>query len=590
MTSSSSPSSMPSSSPSGQTAAALRADDARPEMDAGQGPRSITEFLSDGSLAAFCAELSRFSGLPVELHDDQGQRIVQRVGEGGPTWAVAPANVSEGEGSTRVPLTLGGREIGALVLGAGNPPAQPAGNPDRRARLIATLTLLAQTASDICQHEAELRHAMREVGALSRMASLLVRAAGPERVLEVVLDLALDVLGMDAGSVVLFKTDGDSPASTELEEDLTLKASRNLSQDWLESPLPLSKDRVFDKLAAQGRLVVVEDISTDDRVLITDRASQEGLGSALHAGLMFKNRPQGVIRLYARKPRRFEENEKRLLASLAHQAAVALEQSRLMKFEQEEARVQRQLQLAADVQRRMLPRGAPSAPRLDLAARYVPSFELGGDFYDFLELNGHVGIVVGDVVGKGIAAALFMAAVRASLRAHAQQVYDLDEVVARVNSALCRDTRDNEFASVWYGVIDPAKLRLTYCSAGHEPTIIVRVPKHRPPTNADVDELSVGGMVVGIDPSQRYQRAVFDLQPRDVLVAYTDGVTDATNFDGQRFGRKRIKESILKALTENANATSAEIVERLLWEIRQFAGLSPRQDDRSIVVVRVLEA
>jgi sigma-B regulation protein RsbU (phosphoserine phosphatase) len=421
-----------------------------------------------------------------------------------------------------------------------------------------------------------------------------LRATGsngtPASVLEVVLDLALDVLGMDAGSVVLFKTDGDSPASTEFEEDLTLKASRNLSQDWLESPLPLSKDRVFDKLAAQGRLVVVEDISTDDRVLITDRASQEGLGSALHAGLMFKNRPQGVIRLYARKPRRFEENEKRLLASLAHQAAVALEQSRLMKFEQEEARVQRQLQLAADVQRRMLPRGAPSAPRLDLAARYVPSFELGGDFYDFLELNGHVGIVVGDVVGKGIAAALFMAAVRASLRAHAQQVYDLDEVVARVNTALCRDTRDNEFASVWYGVIDPAKLRLTYCSAGHEPTIIVRVPKHRPPTNADVDELSVGGMVVGIDPSQRYQRAVFDLQPRDVLVAYTDGVTDATNFDGQRFGRKRIKESILKALTENANATSAEIVERLLWEIRQFAGLSPRQDDRSIVVVRVLEA
>jgi sigma-B regulation protein RsbU (phosphoserine phosphatase) len=260
-----------------------------------------------------------------------------------------------------------------------------------------------------------------------------------------------------------------------------------------------------------------------------------------------------------------------------------------MQFEHEEARIQRQLQLAADVQRRMLPRGTPTNPRLDFAARYVPSFELGGDFYDFVELHGHVGVVVGDVVGKGIAAALFMAAVRASLRAHAQQVYDLDEVVARVNQALCRDTADNEFASLWYGVIDPAKLRLTYCSAGHEPTIIVRVPKHRPPTHADIDELTVGGMVVGIDPSQRYQRAVFDMQARDVLVAYTDGVTDAINFDGQRFGRKRIKESILRVLTENPQATAAEIVERLLWEIRQFAGLSPRQDDRSLVVVRVLE-
>jgi sigma-B regulation protein RsbU (phosphoserine phosphatase) len=552
-------------------------------------PRSITEFLTDGSLAAFCSELARFSGLPIELHDDQGRRIVRRIAEGGPGWALAKAEVSEDEGSTRVPLMLGGREIGALVLGAGELPEEAAGNEDRRTQLIATLKLLAQTATDICQHEAELRHALREVGALSRMASLLVRAAGPERVLEVVLELAMDVLGMDAGSVVLFRTDDDGPASSELEEDLLLKASKNLSKEWLESNLPLSKDRLFDKLAAQGRLVVVEDIANDDRVLIPDRAANEGLGSALHAGLMFKNRPLGVVRLYARTPRRFEENEKRLLASLAHQAAVALEQSRLMKFEQEEARIQRQLQLAADVQRRMLPRGTPTNPRLDFAARYVPSFELGGDFYDFVELHGHVGVVVGDVVGKGIAAALFMAAVRASLRAHAQQVYDLDEVVARVNQALCRDTADNEFASLWYGVIDPAKLRLTYCSAGHEPTIIVRVPKHRPPTHADIDELTVGGMVVGIDPSQRYQRAVFDMQARDVLVAYTDGVTDAINFDGQRFGRKRIKESILRVLTENPQATAAEIVERLLWEIRQFAGLSPRQDDRSLVVVRVLE-
>jgi sigma-B regulation protein RsbU (phosphoserine phosphatase) len=552
-------------------------------------PRSITEFLTDGSLAAFCSELARFSGLPIELHDDQGRRIVRRIAEGGPGWALAKAEVSEDAGSTRVPLMLGGREIGSLVLGAGELPQEAAGDEDRRAQLIATLKLLAQTATDICQHEAELRHALREVGALSRMASLLVRAAGPERVLEVVLELAMDVLGMDAGSVVLFRTDDDGPASSELEEDLLLKASKNLSKEWLESNLPLSKDRLFDKLAAQGRLVVVEDIANDDRVLIPDRAANEGLGSALHAGLMFKNRPLGVVRLYARTPRRFEENEKRLLASLAHQAAVALEQSRLMKFEQEEARIQRQLQLAADVQRRMLPRGTPTNPRLDFAARYVPSFELGGDFYDFVELHGHVGVVVGDVVGKGIAAALFMAAVRASLRAHAQQVYDLDEVVARVNQALCRDTADNEFASLWYGVIDPAKLRLTYCSAGHEPTIIVRVPKHRPPTHADIDELTVGGMVVGIDPSQRYQRAVFDMQARDVLVAYTDGVTDAINFDGQRFGRKRIKESILRVLTENPQATAAEIVERLLWEIRQFAGLSPRQDDRSLVVVRVLE-
>ncbi len=127
----------------------------------------------------------------------------------------------------------------------------------------------------------------------------------------------------------------------------------------------------------------------------------------------------------------------------------------MLTLERYQQKVDRQLELAADVQRRMLPTAHVEKPGFDIAARYQPTMELGGDFYDYLDLNGHIGLTVGDVVGKGIAAALFMSAVRASLRAHAQQVYNLDEVVERVNKALCRDTRDNEFASLWYGVIDP---------------------------------------------------------------------------------------------------------------------------------------
>jgi serine phosphatase RsbU (regulator of sigma subunit) len=292
--------------------------------------------------------------------------------------------------------------------------------------------------------------------------------------------------------------------------------------------------------------------------------------------------------LYSRVPRSFDDADKRLLASIASQAAVALEQSRLLRLDKEEQVLQRQLQLAADVQRRMLPRGVPNFPNLDVAARYIPSFELGGDFYDFIDLNGHLGLVVGDVVGKGIAAALLMSSVRASLRAFAQDLYDLDEIVSRVNQAMCRDTRDFEFASLWYGVLDIHKMRLTYCSAGHEPPLVVRVPKHRAPTMADMDELTVGGMVVGIDPSQRYQRAVFDIRSGDVLVAYTDGLPDATNFNGERFGKQRVRNAVMKCLQDKPNANAGEIVERLLWEVRQWSGLSKtRSDDKTLVAVRV---
>ncbi len=555
-------------------------------------PKSITDFLTDGSLAALCAELSLLTGVPIELRDAGDANIVQRVDPSAAgmvaTWEPRTSDLGNAV-RKRFPLMLDeksgdvSRPLGSLVIGEGVPHLDAAALE----RLERVLTLLAGTASELCQHELELRTRMKELAALSRMSSLLVRAAGPERVLEVALDSALEVMNLQAGAVYLLKEDADGLLS-EHEEDLTVRASRNLSKEWLEYPRPLSRNREFDRLAMAGQIVVSEDIALDPRVLIAEKAAEEGLGAAIHAGLVFKNRALGVIRLYSRVPRTFDESDRKLLASLAAQASAALEQARLLKFEHEEARVQRQLQLASDVQRRMLPRSVPTIRTLDMAARYIPSFELGGDFYDFIDLGGHLGVVIGDVVGKGIAAALLMSSVRATLRAHVQDVYDLDEVVSRVNVALCKDTRDHEFASLWYGVLDSVKGRLTYCSGGHEPPLIVRVPEHRAPTSADVDELSVGGMVVGVDPSQRYQRAVFDLRSRDVMIAYTDGVTDATNFAGEKFGKKRLRASVLRALTEKPTANASEIVERILWEVRQFCGLAPRVDDKTLVVVRVL--
>ncbi len=557
----------------------------------GEHRLSITDFLTDGSLAALCAELSRLLGVGVCLLDRQGHLIRRRepaAAGGRGSWSVdeaEPTLPTGGEGSVHVPLMLGDEPLGAFVMGPGKPRLPDA---DARAILERALALLARTSGELCEHELDLRHRIKEVAAVYRVSTLLSRAAGLQRVLETALESVIDALELDAGAIMLLAQDSDGITS-EREEDLTKATAKNLSNDWIDCPLPLSKGRLFDRLALKGEVVVSEDLASDDRVLIPDRVASEGLRAAIHAGLIFQDRPIGVLRLYSRRPRVFREEEKRLLKSIAQQASVAVEQARLLGLEREKERVERQLSLAADVQRRMLPRGSFSRPGFDIAARYEPSFELGGDFYDFLDLSGHFGLVVGDVVGKGVAAALLMSSVRASLRAHAQQVYHLDEVVSRVNIALCRDTRDDEFASLWYGVIDPEKLRLTYCSAGHEPTFVVHVPKGRAPSAPDVHELSVGGMVVGIDASQRYQRAIYDLRPRDVLVAYTDGVLDAINFDKQRFGKHRLRQAVLAALAANPDAKAADVVERIHWEVRQFAGLAPRQDDFTVVVVRVLE-
>lgn len=542
---------------------------------------SVTDFLTDGSLAALCDQLTLLTGLPVRLCDPAGRLIVPASGPR--PWAVVERDPSApAPPGTRIPLVVEGKPIGSIVLEGGRPalPAEP------RPVLERTLTLLSHTAAELCQQALELRHRVREIEGLFRLSGLLARATDVDRVLQIALDMALDVLEMDAGSVVLF--DRDVGVIAENEADLVIKASRNLSRDWLENPTPASKGRVFDRLALGGELVTSSDLQKDDRVLLDKEVVEEGLRGFINAGLMFQDRPIGVIRLYSRGTRSFDDADKRILRSIAAQAAVAVEQARLMKLQEQDARMQRQVQLAADVQRRMLPRRMPSFPRLDLAARYVPSFELGGDFYDLIELGSSLGLAIGDVVGKGIAAALLMASVRASLRAHVQDVYDIDEVMSRVNAALCRDTLDNEFATLWYGVIDPATLRLTYCSGGHEPPLVVRAKgRGKAVAPAPVEELSVGGMVVGVDPTYKYAKGLFDLKPGDTLVAYTDGVTDATNFQREKFGKKRLREAVVAAAGESPRAPASHIAERIFWELRQFAGLSQRPDDQTVVVLRV---
>ena len=161
------------------------------------------------------------------------------------------------------------------------------------------------------------------------------------------------------------------------------------------------------------------------------------------------------------------------------------------------------MRLAADVQRRLLPSEPPRIAGLDTAARYLSSLDLGGDFYDLIDLGGHLGFAVGDVVGKGLPAALLMASVRATLRAHAADLYDLDEIIARVNAALTRDSRPEEFTTVFYGVIDPASRRLTYCNAGHDPPVVFRrAGDEDGGATRVVATLDAGGMVVGVDAAQ----------------------------------------------------------------------------------------
>jgi sigma-B regulation protein RsbU (phosphoserine phosphatase) len=234
----------------------------------------------------------------------------------------------------------------------------------------------------------------------------------------------------------------------------------------------------------------------------------------------------------------------------------------------------------------MLPTVLPGPPGVDIAARSEASTELAGDFYDAFMIEGRVGLLVGDVVGKGVAAALMMSAVRASLRAYAHGSVEVDEVMTLTNEAMCRDTLDNEFATLWYGVLDPATGDLDYASAGHDPPFVVRVPTDRPVDETDVRPLGVGGLVLGVDPVQHYAAFRHRLEPGDVLIAYTDGLTDARTFDDEKFGWSRLLHSVIALLRDEPDASAERVLEHVMWDVRRYVGLREQVDDETMLVMR----
>ncbi|TVQ63092.1 MAG: GAF domain-containing protein [Phycisphaerales bacterium] len=542
-----------------------------------EAPLSITDFITDGSLAALCEAIGRVAGARVVLRDPAGRTIIGGSGErmwryleeqnaatGGVATAAdlftAPIHVSEGLIGTLA--AIGGAEVEA----------------GRLPHVRVLLSSLASIVGEICEREIELHQRVDELDALQRVSSMLVGAIDTDALLDVALRSAIDVMGADAGTVRSLDESGNA---------LVLRAWAGLSDEYVSSVVSVPVRDLSDAGVLRGEVVCVENLLADTASPNHEARRSEGLVSMIGAGLVFRGRPLGVMRLFTRTLRTYSDRERSLLRAISEQSAAAMTSARLLETEKDHQSVQRQVRLAADVQRRLLPVSIPTLPGVQAAARYIPSLELSGDFYDFIDLNGHLGVAVGDVVGKGFAAALLMASVRSSLRAYAQDLYHLDEIMDRVNRAMCRDTLDREFATIFYGVIDPATRRLTYCNAGHEPALVLRCPRDRAPESRDVQELSAGGMVVGVDPEQIYQRASFDLREGDVLLINSDGLSDAVNFQGEKFGRQRVRQALLDALRAEPDADANRIADHLIWEHRRFAGMSHRTDDTTLIVLRV---
>jgi sigma-B regulation protein RsbU (phosphoserine phosphatase) len=442
---------------------------------------------------------------------------------------------------------------------------------DGRPAAIAFLHLLANACPRLCYQEFQLRQRIEELTAVTSLSTILAEARDLSGVLDRTVRAVAQLMGTKAASIRLIDRTRD---------ELVIRAVYNLSDAYLnKGPIKLSTAEIDQTALSPQGFEYVRDITHDPRTQYPQEAAREGIVSMLSVGMQYKDAVVGVLRVYTAVEQAFSPLKIDMLKAVATQAAAAIENARLAAEAAEAVALEKQVQMAADVQQRMIPAVPPKVPGLDLAACYVPCFQLGGDFYDFIPFpNDNVGLVVADVAGKGVPASLIMASVRAFLRAQVDNIYYLYEVVRRVNLMLCRDTTDSEFVTLFYGVLDARTKLFTYCNAGHPSGLVLR--------EGEVIELASENTVLGIDPDEQFRQTAVQLQAGDVLLLYTDGLPDAMNFERETFGRARVVEA-LKAIGASADASADAVADHLLWEVRKFAGMARRTDDITMVVVRV---
>lgn len=272
----------------------------------------------------------------------------------------------------------------------------------------------------------------------------------------------------------------------------------------------------------------------------------------------------------------FTPADARLLSLFANQAAAAIETARLHREAIEKERLERELELAAAIQREILPHSLPRVAGLELAAANLPTRHVGGDYYDLFPLSGgRLAFLVADVSGKGVPAALLVSTVHAAVHLQIDEAKTIVELVEKIDRHLQRYAATRKFLTLFFGVIEPDTGVLRYVSAGHNPALLLR-------RSGEIERLDATGVPVGMFPSAAWREEVLEIAPGDLLCLYTDGVTEASNAAEEEFGMDRLAN----ALGRDRELPVQRICDRLFGEVADFASGMPQYDDQTLLMLR----
>jgi len=343
---------------------------------------------------------------------------------------------------------------------------------------------------------------------------------------------------------------------------------------------------IVGQVAKTGKPVLVEDANLDPRVVLHKDDSLKSK-SLVYAPLIHDDRCYGV--LVVANPTNgssFSQMDFSLISSLAEQAALAIKNSDAMNLRLEKSRIDSDLHLASEVQELFLTHQFPAYKGIELDAQYLPSAQVGGDFYDFYKLSStKFGVCVADVSGKGVPASLLMAICQTNLRHFVHKSSQPSVILKNLNQQLEQRIRQDMFITLFFAIVDTKNKKITYSRAGHEPGLILKATTDDK-NGSRVEELRGGGMAVGMVPCEIFDEMIEDHETNfengDCLFLYTDGVTEATNDEGTEFGIKNLENFV----TTNSSLSPKKINRKLISKLDSFSSTQFERDDITLLTIK----
>jgi sigma-B regulation protein RsbU (phosphoserine phosphatase) len=412
-----------------------------------------------------------------------------------------------------------------------------------------------------------LRNAIAELSIINDIATTINSTQPVEQIVDIIVKKCVKHLNVEQGAIMLLdEKDKEKPLHTMIREQ---QSSLDL--------LPYRFDtQLTGWMLKNQEPLLVNNLKEDDRFKdLVDKTTP--IESFLSVPLRVKNKMQGILTVFNKlSNENFSSNDQKLLSIIASQSSQIIENARLLEEERNLRMMQEEMRVAKETQINLLPKEFPIINGYQIAAKTIPAKEVGGDYYDLIQIDDNrFAFCLGDVSGKGMPAAMLMSNLQATLRSHTVSNNLCKDIISVSNQLLYNSTEPTKFATLFYGIINLASNEIVFCNAGHNNPLLYT-------DNKNIVELKTGGIMLGCLSDSDFEDEKISVKNNDVIVIYSDGISEAMNESEEEYGEEKLKELISNHIEDSPD----KIIENILSDVEMFVGKASQWDDMTLMIIK----